>query len=87
MTHPTIPTIIKAERAKRGMSMRQFATALGVENFQTIHQWEGGAQPTMEILIRIYLMAPEAWARALGYRCLNIRYPDVFINPVPKVPA
>ena len=87
MTHPTISTIFKVERAKRRMSMRQFAAALGIDNFQSIDQWEGGAQPTSEMLIRIWLMAPEAWARALGFRCLNIRYPKAFINPAPKVPA
>jgi len=87
MTNPTIPTLIKAERAKRHMSMRKFAAALGIVQFQSIEQWEGGAQPTSDMLIRIWLMAPEAWARALGYRCLNIRYPDAFTNPVPKVLA
>jgi len=87
MTHPTIPAIITKERAQRHMSLRQFATALGIEHFQSIDQWEGGARPATEMLVRIWLQAPEPWARDLGFRCLNMRYPHTFTNPVPKVPA
>jgi transcriptional regulator with XRE-family HTH domain len=82
-TDPTIPTLFATERARRGIDQRQFAAALGLPNHQVIDQWEDGAKPSTDILIRILIQAPEMWAQQLAARALHLRYPGVFKNPKP----
>lgn len=76
-----IPRLLKHERGSRELSMRQFAGVLGV-SFQVIERWENGrGQPSTDLLIAIFIRAHQAWVREMAYRCLDLRYPKVFVNP------
>lgn len=82
-TKVTAATILTKARAKHNLSQREFASALGLGSHQIIDKWEQGSEPDTDTLIRLWLKSPKQWARDLAYRCLDVRYPGVFVNPVP----
>lgn len=82
-TQATAAALISKERTKRNLSQREFSTALGLPSHQIIDKWEKGSVPDTDTLIKVWLHAPDQWARDLGFYCLDARYPGVFINPKP----
>lgn len=55
-----IVVLLREERRRQGLSQTDVAQAIGRKTYQTVHQWERGANQPNIVNVR-------EWARALGF--------------------
>ena len=81
-----VSSLIKAERTRRNLSQRKFATVLTVSG-ASVDKWENNErEPDEQTLFRVSREAKEIWARKLALSCLRLRYPDFQITRKEKTP-
>lgn len=86
-TPKTVADVVRAARAKQGMTLREFAEALGVPNFQAVSYWENGANEPGAQRIAEWFNDERQWVHELAVEIFVARYRATLLTRPASVAA